>query len=245
MGQTWRSMSKTRRMRSPSNPSRRGVTPLMSWRRSMVLDSGESRRQKASRRPVRAAPRVAAPWMRRRSRPAGWPSGREVSANSALPRMALRRLLKSWATPPARRPTASIFWASRSWSSRRCRSEMSRALSTMPCTVGSSSRLEPEISSRRQLSSAWRRRHWWMRVWVLWSRSLRKLAAGARSSVWRTDRSSWPCMASGSSPRTFREAGLAKLSSPLWSSTRIRSEEWRTRASKRPFRLAVAASAAK
>src|SRR5690349_13566358 len=40
--------------------------------------------------------------------------------------MTVSRLLKSWATPPASRPTASIFWACRSCSSSRSRSVMSR-----------------------------------------------------------------------------------------------------------------------
>src|SRR5207247_7805787 len=36
------------------------------------------------------------------------------------------RLLKSWATPPASRPTASIFWAWRNWASSCLRSVTSR-----------------------------------------------------------------------------------------------------------------------
>ena len=53
--------------------------------------------------------------------------------------MALSRLLKSWATPPASRPTASIFWAwrscscdCRSASSARFRPLMSTYMATRP-----------------------------------------------------------------------------------------------------------------
>ena len=38
-------------------------------------------------------------------------SAKECRDSSALPRMAVRMLLKSWAIPPARRPTASSFCA--------------------------------------------------------------------------------------------------------------------------------------
>jgi hypothetical protein len=41
---------------------------------------------------------------------------------------AASRLLKSWATLPASRPTASSFCAWRSWSSRARRGRMSRAM---------------------------------------------------------------------------------------------------------------------
>ena len=44
-----------------------------------------------------------------RSETAEEPSSKVSIANSVKPEMATRRLLKSWAMPPASRPTASIF----------------------------------------------------------------------------------------------------------------------------------------
>src|SRR5664280_1522412 len=46
--------------------------------------------------------------------------------------MAVRRLLKSCAMPPARRPIPSIFWDTRSWASSCWRSVWSRALMISP-----------------------------------------------------------------------------------------------------------------
>ena len=46
--------------------------------------------------------------------------------------IAVSRLLKSWAMPPASRPIASIFWAWRSCASSRRRSVTSRKLQTRP-----------------------------------------------------------------------------------------------------------------
>ncbi len=66
-----------------------------------------------------AARRTASRW-----RGASAPASR---ASSARPRMTASRLLKSWATPPARRPMDSIFWASWSWISRRCCSSRARS----------------------------------------------------------------------------------------------------------------------
>src|SRR5688572_31865194 len=51
-----------------------------------------------------------------------------LSLHDALPIW----LLKSWATPPARRPTASIFCDWRSCSSRRLRSVTSRVTESAP-----------------------------------------------------------------------------------------------------------------
>ena len=63
-----------------------------------------------------AALRICSTYSRR-----GSTSPRSSWSRSALPRMAVRTLLKSWATPPASLPTASIFCAWRSCPSRaRC-----------------------------------------------------------------------------------------------------------------------------
>ena len=61
-------------------------------------------------------------------------------ASSAWPRITPSRLLKSWATPPASRPTDSIFWLWRSCSSLLRRASSARFLSvrssTMACRHG-------------------------------------------------------------------------------------------------------------
>ena len=54
--------------------------------------------------------------------------------------MTARRLLKSWAIPPARRPTASIFWACRSWASRRLCSVVSSRIASVPISAPAASR---------------------------------------------------------------------------------------------------------
>ena len=54
--------------------------------------------------------------------------------------IAARRLLKSCAIPPARRPTASIFCACRSWASRRLRSEVSSRIASVPIAAPAASR---------------------------------------------------------------------------------------------------------
>ena len=59
---------------------------------------------------------------------------------SLWPMITARRLLKSWAIPPARRPTASIFCACRSWASRRLRSEVSSRMASVPIVVPAASR---------------------------------------------------------------------------------------------------------
>ena len=60
-----------------------------------------------------------------------------INANWALPMMVVSRLLKSWATPPARVPMASIFWAWRSWVSNLLRSVMSRETASSRSTLPS------------------------------------------------------------------------------------------------------------
>ncbi len=52
--------------------------------------------------------------------------------SDALPRITMRELLKSWATPPANTPRLSSFWASRSWASVASRSDTSMAIDAAP-----------------------------------------------------------------------------------------------------------------
>ena len=55
-------------------------------------------------------------------------------------------LLKSWATPPARRPTDSIFWACRSWTSSLARSASALLRSVMSWVVPIIERILPSLS---------------------------------------------------------------------------------------------------
>ena len=66
--------------------------------------------------------RWPAPWISARRPRTGSPAGMPPSSTSLYPMMTVSRLLKSWATPPASWPTASIFWACRNCSSSRRRS---------------------------------------------------------------------------------------------------------------------------
>ena len=68
------------------------------------------------------------------------------------------RLLKSWATPPARRPTLSSFWACCSCSRNRFLSVMSRLLTTIPPTPGVSRRFRSPDSTSAYVPSARRTR---------------------------------------------------------------------------------------
>ena len=65
------------------------------------------------------------------------------SRNSEYPEITISRLLKSWAMPPARRPTASIFWAWRSCCSRARRSVTSSAKSSKKMVLRSSRKARP------------------------------------------------------------------------------------------------------
>ena len=67
----------------------------------------------------------AASWISRSSARTG-AAASASSASSQPPRMTASRLLKSWATPPARRPTSSIFCAWRSFASASSRRACSR-----------------------------------------------------------------------------------------------------------------------
>ena len=108
--------------------------------RSRVVGISILRRLKDSSWSTSAAPRVAACSISARSARIASSSGCSSSNSAVYPPIAVSRLLKSCAMPPASRPTASIFcdWSS-SFSSCR-RSVMSRLLMTRPRTAGSWSR---------------------------------------------------------------------------------------------------------
>ena len=101
--------------------SRSTTTPLTSMTAGWMI----CRRLKASSWLVRAAARSAARRISSMSSRFG-SSGPSCSATmSPYPRMAVSRLLKSWATPPASRPIASILTECRNCASREIRSVMS------------------------------------------------------------------------------------------------------------------------
>ena len=94
-------------------------------------------RAKASSCRVTSAARAAAFPTSSMSARILWSGGRLARAKSVCPMMAVSRLLKSWATPPARMPTASIFCECRSCSSSMRLSVTSRMNA---CSLPSSSR---------------------------------------------------------------------------------------------------------
>ena len=108
-----RAVSATRALRSTTWGSRTCLRlKARSWRTRRAARS--------------AAPMTCCTFRRRGSSPA---SPRRSS--SPWPMITMSRLLKSWAMPPASRPTASIFWDWRSWSSSRRRSSSARRRSEM------------------------------------------------------------------------------------------------------------------
>src|SRR3989442_8412772 len=70
----------------------------------------------------------------------GCSTGSERSTSSLYPLITVRRLLKSWAMPPASCPIASIFWDWRNCASRLLRSVMSVAIAQIAYTFPSVSR---------------------------------------------------------------------------------------------------------
>ena len=91
------------------------------------------------------------------------PGGKSRSKSCVLPRMAVSRLLKSWAMPPASWPTASIFWDCRNCSSRwRCsltsrwvpQTRTSRPSSMKPTTLLRKTRGRPSRARSRVSESA-------------------------------------------------------------------------------------------
>ena len=81
---------------------------------------------------VSATARCDVFWIRSTSRCIGSPALSRPSSMWARPLITVSRLLKSWATPPASRPIASIFWACCS-----CISRLARAAAARFCSVRS------------------------------------------------------------------------------------------------------------
>ena len=109
--------SQARSMSSPM--SRRSILSMLSTvsLRSSTLGAMVCLRAKASSCRVRSAERWAAFWISLQSRMDGWLSSACSRISSEYPRITPSILLKSWATPPASRPTDSIFCA---WTSCCC-----------------------------------------------------------------------------------------------------------------------------
>ena len=84
------------------------------------------RRLKARSCRVSEAARLAARLISSTSDRCGSPWARSPRSRSLMPRIAVSRLLKSWAIPPASRPAVSILRAWRNCSSSTLRSVMSR-----------------------------------------------------------------------------------------------------------------------
>ncbi len=105
--------------------------------KSTTFSATNWRRLKASSCLVRPAARSAAFFTSSISRRMGSPATRRLRISSLYPRMTVRRLLKSWATPPASRPTASIFCDCRSCASAWCSASLAFARSPN-CSILSS-----------------------------------------------------------------------------------------------------------
>jgi hypothetical protein len=131
---------------SPIRGRRSLETSCKRWFRSSTRSWTGCLRLKASNCRVSVAPRLEASRICPRSS-----TGRASllmceRRRSAQATMMPRMLLKSWATPPASRPTASIFCACRSWSSARFCSVTSRAMVEAPTISPSGLRMgEAEI----------------------------------------------------------------------------------------------------
>ncbi len=104
------------------------------------------RREKARSWRVSTAARSLASMISRASSCPAWSAGSRSRSALAAERITVRRLLKSWATPPASCPTASIFWTCRSCSSRK---RFSRSRSSSARAMSSKDRARSPISSPR------------------------------------------------------------------------------------------------
>ena len=98
-----------------------------------------------------AAPRRAASSISVSASWWGSVGSRSARVSSTLPSTTARRLLKSWATPPASRPTVSSFWDWSSCAARRLRSVTSRTMKTMPVGRPSASRRRSPFTSRSKV----------------------------------------------------------------------------------------------
>ena len=128
--------------------------------RSRIFRSSICRRLNASSWRLSEAPCCAAFWMASRSSRVSLPGAASSSRISEKPRMAVRMLLKSCATPPASWPMLSIRCTCCSACSMRRRSVTSRPVSRTPPMSVRPARLVTPISSSRQSPLRGRTRSW-------------------------------------------------------------------------------------
>ena len=122
--------SMLRLMCSPTVRVRSGLKLSSRWLRSVGFGADGFCRENSSSCRVNAAARSAASSTQRMSARRGSSSSRALRTNPANPMISDRMLLKSWAMPPASRPTLCIFWCCRNSADRCSRSVTS---STVPC----------------------------------------------------------------------------------------------------------------
>ena len=186
------------RMCSPSTrPIMRSKSRTTSPR-SRIFRSSICRRLNASSWRLSEAPCCAAFWIASRSSRESLPGGASSSRISEKPRMAVRMLLKSCATPPARWPMLSIRCTCCSACSIRRRSVTSRPVSRTPPMSIRPARLVTPISSSRQSALRGRTRSWCACI-ALPRRSAprRKVSAAAASSGCTTSRHRRPSSSFG------------------------------------------------
>ena len=97
---------------------------------------------------MRAAARSPALWISSISRRPSFRASVRVRRSSLYPVITERRLLKSWATPPASFPTASIFMDWRRYSSLRCNASSAFLASVMSVMIAIMEAIPPCASSR-------------------------------------------------------------------------------------------------
>jgi len=137
-----------RHSRSISSPIRRfNILSMLSitWLGLRIFGEIVCFRANASNCRVRSADRCAAFWISFKFEEHGWSGPISSIIISELPKIMLSILLKSWATPPAKRPTDSIFCAWRSWDSN-LRFSFSVFLSSVTSFVRAIKWLSPSMS---------------------------------------------------------------------------------------------------
>ncbi len=194
--------------------------PLTTSGTTSTLGLTTSRRLKASSWRVRPEARSVERRMASRSSWFSSASGRRCLTRVAQVRMAVSRLLKSWATPPASWPTASSFWAWRSWPSRSRRPLSSEKNTATPVTCAPSRMgLAVQATGTGVPSARWKRPSAWRRgrPWSRGRRSGQSAAAWGASPMVPSWTSAWkraPTRSSRDRPRISAAAGFARVTRP-------------------------------
>ena len=182
----------------------------------MTFSSKSCLRLNASNCRVRVAARSAACWIDCTSWCMWLPFSSCSSSTSVYPVITISRLLKSCATPPANRPTASIFCACRSCSSNCLRSVMSSAISSNTSS-GSSLAVAAQPLSRTMMMRPSLRRHCTSTPFRV---PLRRYSSASRSNsrgLTKTSlrASSWSISSTDPWPSMAMSAGLTSRNFPL------------------------------